>query len=93
MWRAIDGMNKDVQELVQRDAGTEDEEDTKPSLVVENPTKEEPAGTSTIAQLTLEKTIPAQFFFSIPEENVVSVKDSVSSGLPAHESLEGMEVG
>ena len=49
MWRAIDGMNKDVQELVQRDAGTEDEEDTKPSLVVENPTKEEPAGTSTIA--------------------------------------------
>ena len=29
MWRAIDGMSKDVQELVQKDAGTEEDEDTK----------------------------------------------------------------
>ena len=40
MWRAIDEMSKDVQELVQRDAGTEDEEDTEPLPVVENPAKE-----------------------------------------------------
>ena len=29
MWRAIDGMSKDVQELVQKDAGTEEDEDTQ----------------------------------------------------------------
>ena len=29
MWRAIDGMSKDVQELVQKDAGTEEDEDTE----------------------------------------------------------------
>ena len=28
MWRTIDGMSKDVQELVQKDAGTEEGEDT-----------------------------------------------------------------
>ena len=61
MWRAIDGMSKDVQELVQRDAGTEDEEGIEPLPVVENPVKKEPAPveTSTIAQPTPEKTIPA----------------------------------
>ena len=61
MWRAIDGMSKDVQELVQRDAGTENEEDIEPLPLVENPAKEEPilAETSTIAQPILEKTIPA----------------------------------
>ena len=40
------------------------------------------AETSTIAQPTLEKTIPARSFFSIPEEDVVGVKDSMSSRLP-----------
>ena len=61
MWRAIDRMSKDVQELVQRDAGIEDEEDTEPSQTVENPAKEEPTlvETSAIAQPTPEKTIPA----------------------------------
>ena len=28
MWWSIDGMSKDVQELVQRDIGTDEEEDT-----------------------------------------------------------------
>ena len=95
MWLTIDRMSKDVQELVQRDADTEDEEDTKPSPTVENPTKEEPAPaeTSAIAQPTPEKTIPARSLFSIPEEDGVSVKDLVTSGLPVHRSLEGMEAG
>ena len=56
MWWVIDGMSKDVQELVQRDVGTEDEEDTEPTLAVEEPTL---AGTSEIAQPTPKKTIPA----------------------------------
>ena len=38
-------MSKDVQELVQRDAGTEDEEDTELFLAVENLAQEEPAPT------------------------------------------------
>ena len=56
---------------------------------------EEPAlaETSAIAQPTPEKTVPARTFFTIPEEDVVSVKDSVTSGLFAHGSMEGMEAG
>ena len=56
---------------------------------------EEPAlaGTSTVAQPTPEKTVPARTFLSILEEDVVSVKDSVTSGLFAHVSMEGTEAG
>ena len=66
MWQAIDGMSKDVQELVQKDTGTEEDEDTEPTPAVEEPALE---GTSAIAQPTPEKTIPARTFFSIPEED------------------------
>ena len=90
MWRAIDGMSKDVQELVQKDAGTEEDEETEPTPAVEEPAL---AGTSAIAQPTLEKTVLARNFFSIPEEDVVSVKDSVTSGLFTHGSMEGTEAG
>ena len=90
MWRAIDGMSKDVQELVQKDAGTEEDEDTEPMPATEEPVLVE---TSAIAQPTPEKTVPARTFFTIPEEDVVSVKDSVTSGLLAHGSMEGMEAG
>ena len=90
MWRAIDGMSKDVQALVQKDAGTEEDEDTEPTPAVEEPAL---AGTSAIAQPTLEKTFPDLTFFSIPEEDEVSVKDSVTSGLFAHGSMERREVG
>ena len=90
MWRAIDGRSKDAQELVQKDASTEDDEDTKPKPVVEEPA---PAGTSAIAQWTPEKTVPARTFFLIPEEDVVSVKDSVTSRVLAHGSMKGMEAG
>ena len=90
MWRAIDGMSKDVQELVQNEVGTEEDEDTEPTPAVEEPALAE---TSAIAQPTPEKTVPARTFFTIPEEDVVSVKDSVTSGLFAHGSMEGMEAG
>ena len=90
MWRAIDGMSKHVQELVQKDAGTEEDEDTEPTPAVEEPAL---AGTSAIAQPTPEKTVPARTFFSIPEEDEVSVKDSVTSRNLAHGSMEGREAG
>ena len=53
-------MSKEVQELVQRDAGTEEEEDTEPSPAVENPAKEEPVPEETSAppQPIPEKTVP-----------------------------------
>ena len=56
MWRAIYGMSKDVQELVQKDAGTEEDEETEPTPVVGEPAL---AGTSAIAQPTPEKTVLA----------------------------------
>ena len=56
MWRVIDGMSKNVQELVQKDAGTEEDEDTEPTPTVEEPTLAE---TSAIAQPTPKKTVPA----------------------------------
>ena len=55
IWWAIDGMSKDVQELVQKDAGTEEDEDTEPTLAVEEPAL---AGTPAIAQPTPKKTVP-----------------------------------
>ena len=90
MWRAIDRMSKDVQELVQKDAGTEEDEDTEPTLAVEEPAL---AGTSAIAQPTPKQTFLALTFLSTPEEDEVSVKDSVTSGLLAHGSMEGREAG
>ena len=56
MWRAIDRMSKDVQEVVQKDVGTEEDEDIEPTPAVEEPAL---AGTSTVAQPTLEQTVPA----------------------------------
>ena len=88
MWRAIDGMSKDVQELVHKDASTEEDEDIEPTPAIEEPALAE---TSAIAQPTLEKTVPVRTFFSILEEDVVSVKDLVTPGLLAHGSMEGME--
>ena len=52
-------MSKDVQELVQKDAGTEDEEDIEPSPAIEILAKEELVLTKTpaVAQPTPEKAI------------------------------------
>ena len=86
-------MSKDVQELVQKDAGTEEDEDTEPSrqkIWLEEPALAE---TSAIAQPTPEKTVPARTFFTILKRMWLVVKDSVTSGLFAHGSMEGMEAG
>ena len=96
MWRAINGMSKEVQGLVQRDAGTKDDKETEPTPTIADPATEEPTptGTSAIAPPFTEETNPTRSSFSfIPKEDVVSVKDSVTSGLPAHGSLREMEVG
>ena len=96
MWRAMDGMSNEIQELVQREAGTEQESDTEPTPVDAEPAigGPIPAETSTIVQPSAGETGQARSFFSfIPKEDVVSVKDSVTSGLPAHELLEGTEAG
>ena len=42
MWRAIDRMSKEIQELFQRDVGTEGGEETKPLPANQNLAKEEP---------------------------------------------------
>ena len=58
MWRAINKMSKEIQELVQRDAGTEGEEKTKPLVASENLAEEEPVSveTSAMAQPNLMRT-------------------------------------
>ena len=64
-------------------------------LASEHPAKEEPVSmeVSIMAQPFIGKVGPIPSFFSIPEEDEVSVKDSVTSGLPAHGFTEGMEAG
>ena len=61
--------------------------------VVENPPKEEPVSveTSALAQPIPKKIVLAPPFFSVPKEDKVSVKDSVTSRLPAHRLMNGME--
>ena len=49
-------MSKDVQELVQKDASAEEDKDTEPAPIVEEPALAE---TSAIAQPTPKKTVPA----------------------------------
>ena len=46
MWWAIDSMSKEVEELVQRDAGTYGREDTKLMPTNVNPAEEEPTPTT-----------------------------------------------
>ena len=61
MWRAIDRMSTEVQELFQTDDGTKSQEETEPLLAIENPAKEEPviAEASTIAQPIPQKIVLA----------------------------------
>ena len=51
MWRIIDSMRKEVQEVVHGDAGTNGGEETEPMLVLVNLAEEEPA-------LVAEPSIP-----------------------------------
>ena len=92
MWGAIDGMSKEIQELIQRDAGTDGEDDTKQLLASVNPAKNRPvpAEASTIAQTNLVKMGPTWSFFSIFEEDVANLNNSFTSGLLSQGLIEGM---
>ena len=76
-WGAIERISKDLQELIQKDAGTdgEDEEDPVPVTTNLDTAESAPAGTSSIGT-------PWSWLEGIPEEEESSVKDSVTSGLP-----------
>ena len=57
-------MSVEVQESVQRDTGTEGEEETQPLPTIDNPAEEEPisAEASAMAQPIPEKTVLARSF-------------------------------
>ena len=64
MWRAINGLSKEVQELVQGDAGTDGKQDTEPMPMNVNLVKDEPvpATESSIAPLPNSVTISPTHF-------------------------------
>ena len=76
-WEAIERINKDLQELIQKEAGTDGEEETDPApaatnwYILESP----PDGTSSIGTTW-------SWLGGIPKEEEPNVKDSVTSGLP-----------
>ena len=76
-------MSKEIPDLVQRDVGTKGEEETEPVS----------AEASIMAQPFPTKTGPVRSFFSILEEDRVSVKDSVTLGRPVHGFIVGMGAG
>ena len=92
MWGAIERISNDLQELVQRDVGTEGEEDgTDLVLVTPNLDKEASIPDATKSWIP-PKTEPDHWPIPIiPEEEVASVKDSVTSRLPSREQNLGAE--
>ena len=86
MWWAINDMSKKVQELVQEDASIDDREDTEPMPTNFYLAKEEPvlATKFAIDPKPNPKVMGSTMFhqsFTIPKEEVASVKDSMTSGL------------
>ena len=75
-WGAIETINKDLQGLIQKDAGTdgEDEADSASAATNWDIPESAPVGTSSIST-------PWSWLEGIPEEEESSVKDSVTSGL------------
>ena len=69
------------------------EEETEPMPASVKPIEGEliPTEASAIAQPNLEKMGPTWSFFSIPQEGVASVKDSITSRLFAQGPAEGVE--
>ena len=78
MWGAIERISKDVQELIQRDAGTDGEDETDMALVITNLDVAESAPTKTVSIGT-----PWSWLEGIPKEEESSVKDSMTFGLPS----------
>ena len=77
MWGAIERISKDLQELVQRDAGIDEEIDEDPTLAIVNldAAKSAPVGRDSTSTHSL-------WLEGIPEGEESSVKNSVTSGLP-----------
>ena len=77
IWGAIEEISKDLQELVQRDAGTDEEinKDPAPAIVNLDTTESAPVGRDSRSTLPLWQE-------GIPKGEESSVKDSVTSGLP-----------
>ena len=71
-WGAIERISKDLQELIQKEVGTdgEEEEDPVPATINLDTAESAPAGTSSIGT-------PWSWLEGIPEEEESSVKDSV----------------
>ena len=75
--------------MVQRNVGTNAEEDIQPMLASVNLLEDELILVEASAIAQPRKIGPIQSFFSIPEEDVAIVKDSATFGLPAHRRAEG----
>ena len=93
--QAMERMSNEVQELVQRDARIEDEEEADPLPVTTNWDENLPAPSTTSSWDQPLPSTPSSWLAGIPEseEEKANVKDSVTSGLPAREHGEGMEAG
>ena len=78
MWGAIERISKDLQELIQRDAGTNGEDEADPAPMTTNLDATESAPTKTIPIGT-----PWSWLEGKPEEEESNIKDSVTSGLPS----------
>ena len=92
MGQALERMSNEVQELVQKDAGTEDEEETDPWPARTNWDEDLPAPSATSSWDQPLLSTPSPWLAGIPEEEEkASVKDSVTSGLPARGHGGGME--
>ena len=81
-WGAIERINKDLQELIQKDAGTDGEDGVDPVPAATNWDIPEsaPVGKSSIGT-------PWSWLEGIPEEEESNVKDSVTSGLLPNSQL------
>ena len=92
MGQTFERMSNKVQELVQKDAGIEDEEETDPWPARTNWDENLPAPSATSSWDQPLPSTPSPWLAGIPEEEEkASVKDSVTSGLPARERGVGVE--
>ena len=84
MGQALERMSNEVQELVQKDAGIEDEEEADPWPARTNWDEDLPAPSATSSWDQPLLSTPSPWLVGIPEEEEkTSVKDSVTSGLLA----------
>ena len=90
MGQALERMSNEVQELVQKDVGTEDEEETDLWPARTNWDEDLPAPSATSSWDQPLPFTPSPWLAGIPkEEEKASVKDLVTSGLPARGHGEG----